>query len=705
MRVAVLGGIAFVAFAIVFFRLWFLQVLTGEEYVSQARDNRVRKVRIEAPRGDIVDRNGQELVKTRAAPVVQIIPSLLPEAERAAAASYQKARSAAERDRLAAEEQRLALVRRVREADRKMTRAERRDHARLKRQANKARAVDIPPIPTDRKLRSLYRNLSRVLEIRQSVIHERVVEGIAEAPYANVTVATGVPVAAYNYLFERRERYPAVQPTTLYLRHYPHKTLGAQLFGTLGEISERQLGEERYRDVPQGTRIGQNGLEKTYDDYLRGVPGYDRIVINAMGERDDTRRISRRQPHQGNQLRLTLDLDLQRSAENALRAAVQAAAVNGSRAGAYVAMNPRNGEIHALGSYPSFDANVFAKPISQSTYDRLNSLETGAPLFNRAITATYPTGSTFKPITAIGALQEGVLGLNQSIYDNGKFRLSANQVLQNARGASYGSLTLTRALEVSSDVFFYNLGFWANDRGPVLQKWAKRLGLGRVTGIDLPGEFAGLVPDRRWRDAKYARYQRCAKRARLDQGSQEALFECGGYERPWSVGDNVNLAIGQGDLQATPLQMAVAYSAIYNGGTIVRPHLGDQVEDGGGDVVERLRHPARRKVSMAPAFRAAVLEGLNRAAQGSNGTSASIFRGFGGDLKVYGKTGTVERIGQPDQSWYAAVVDHPTRPLTVVVTVEKGGFGAETAAPAACRIMARWYKLNPTRCRPAAVAD
>ena len=218
-------------------------------------------------------------------------------------------------------------------------------------------------------------------------------------------------------------------------------------------------------------------------------------------------------------------------------------------------MDPRNGEVLALGSYPSFDANLFAKPIDQETYERLNSEENGAPLFNRATSAAYPTGSTFKPVTAFAALADGTITPSTPLNDPGVFRYGGRE-FKNARDAVFGTLTLPRALTVSSDVFFYQLGARLNEDGPVLQEWARKLGFGHRTGIDLPGEFGGLVPDRKWRDSGFRAYERCRKQAKLPYQSQAALFACGGIDRGWSGGDNVNLAVGQGDLQATPLQLA-----------------------------------------------------------------------------------------------------------------------------------------------------
>src|SRR6185503_9624168 len=470
-RVAILGGFAFVLFAIVFFRLWFLQVLSGEDYVAKARENRVRKVRIEAPRGDIVDRDGRVLVKTRIAPVVQIVPGSLPDSVVQEADSFRKARGEAEKARLAAADQLHSLERDIQERKHGPTKAQRRERRRLSRAARQARAVPIPPLPADEiKQRRLYRRLGHVIRVKPNRIHERVIEGVAELPYSNVTIKTAINRAAFNYIRERKEQFPGVEVEKQYLRDYPHKELAAQLFGTTREISPTELKEKRFKGVAAGTRIGADGLEESYDKYLRGKDGYTRIVINALGNRDDRRPQKRVEPRQGQRLKITLDLDLQRAANDAIKRGVEAASANGAKAGAFVAMDPRTGAVLALGSYPSFDANEFAKPISQKRYDALSSEENGAPLFNRAIAATYPTGSTFKPITAMAAMEEGVISPTTTIVDTGEYKLG-DQVRKNAQDASYGPLQLSQALTVSSDVFFYNLGEQLDAKGNALQDW------------------------------------------------------------------------------------------------------------------------------------------------------------------------------------------------------------------------------------------
>jgi penicillin-binding protein 2 len=702
-RVALLGAFALILFAALFFRLWFLQVLSGEDYVSQAAQNKVRKIRIEAPRGNIVDRNDRILVKTRQAAVVQLLPSKLPQAERDIAATYGAATSVQERERLAAEERLKNLDRSLRREGRKrskLNKAQRKRRRSLARQAKAADPVPLPPIPNDPTVQRLFTRLGKVLDITPKEIHRRVVEQVALTPYAAVTVKTDIGRAAFNYLEERQDEFPGVEPEIQYIRNYPFGSVGAHLFGTLREISPDELKLKKYKDVTEGERIGKDGVEETYDRYLRGQDGFYRQVVDAFGEPCDdpvTCPVRRVKPQQGQQLQLTLDLSLQKAASDAVARGIAAAAGNGAQAGAFVAMDPRNGEILALGSVPSFDANDFAKPISQKNYDALNSEAAGTPLFNRAIQGVYPTGSTFKVITATAALESGQIGASDVITDTGSVTYGTTR-FQNAGGASYGTINIVQALTVSSDVFFYTLGAnMYSQPGQILQTWAEKLGLGKPTGIDLPGEFAGLVPDAEWRNTGYAKYQACTKKAGIPEGTTEALYKCGGIERSYTQGDNVNLAVGQGDLQATPLQMAVAYAAIENGGTIVRPHLGKEIQDGQGRVQQRLKTPPRRTVDISDTNLNLIREGLRLAASAPGGTSADVFRGF--PKTVYGKTGTAERGINPDQSWYVAFVPDEARPIVVAVTIERGGFGAETAAPAVRLILSDWFDLGDKQFR------
>jgi penicillin-binding protein 2 len=324
-----------------------------------------------------------------------------------------------------------------------------------------------------------------------------------------------------------------------------------------------------------------------------------------------------------------------------------------------------------LGSNPAYDPNVFAKGVRASVYKRLQDTDNGAPLANRATQGLYPTGSTFKLITATAALETGLITPSSVLFDGGSLTVGG-VTFKNAGGVSHGALALPRALQVSSDVFFYRVGLMADQRGgELIQKWARRLGLGHVTGIDLPGEGAGLVPTPEWRNR---------------------LFRRNLTDRPWTPGDNINLAVGQGDLQANPLQMAVAYSAVANGGRIVTPHIAMRVEDNDGRILQEIEPGARRRVGISSSTREAIMQGLRAAANDPGGTSTGVFEGF--PITVAGKTGTAERGAQGDQSWYIAAAPANDPRIVVATTIERGGFGAEAAAPATRRILASYFGIK-----------
>jgi penicillin-binding protein 2 len=505
-------------------------------------------------------------------------------------------------------------------------------------------------------------------------------------PYANVTIKTDVSRPVLYYLRERQDEFPGVTVQRVWLRDYPLHDLAAQLLGTVGPISPQEIHEPRYRGVSQNAIVGQSGLESYYDRYLRGQGGFDRIQVDALGR--FTGYLSGQPAITGDTLRLSLDVNLQRAGEQALQQAINSN--RPANAGAFAALNPDTGEIYAMGSLPSFDPKIFAKPVPASVYRQLNDPASDFPLINRAIQSAYPTGSTFKPITATAALESGAWSLSDTYDDTGQFCVPG-QCRHNAGNASYGVLDLADAIRVSSDDFFYNLGALTNadpethPNGGALQHWARLYGIGQRTGVDLGGESAGNLPSPRWR----------ARVDQLELGCERRRHvpSCGiADDRPWSIGDNVNLAVGQGDVQVTPLQLAVAYAAIANGGTIVRPHIGLDVEAPDGIVLHKLQPPPARHININPTYLAAIRAGLRAAASQPGGTSADVFGSF--PEQVYGKTGTAQRPpGQADQSWYACFVpDWGTRtPILVTVTVEQGGWGAQAAAPTAREILSQWF--------------
>jgi penicillin-binding protein 2 len=591
LRVAVIGGAALALFAIVFFRLWYLQILSGEEYRAEANENRVREIKVQAPRGEIVDRNGRTLVENRVGLAVKLAPNEIPE-------------DAAEQ-------------------------------------------------------RQLYGRLSDVLDVSSRQIDRRVDEQTEELPFSAATVEQDVDLPVIQYILENQDQFPGVTVERVFLRSYPHEELAAHLFGTVGEVTEEQLEQDqRYSDVELGDRVGQSGAEYTYDRFLRGENGATRVVVDALGNFQGEAAVE--EPVQGKQLRLGVDLDVQEAGQ---------AAIAGAEA-AFVVMDVQNGEIIGMGSSPSFDPNLFSRIIKPSDYERLTDEENGAPLTNRAIQGLYPTGSTWKLVTATAALEENLIETGTVLVDDGGHSVGTS-FFSNAGGASYGPLAITRAIQVSSDDFFYQLGEQANN-GQEIQEWAAKYGFGKPTGVDLPSELGGLIPTPEWRNE---------------------LFEEELTDRAWSVGDNINFSIGQGDLQATPLQLARAYAAIANGGTLVEPHLGMRVEGADGQPIQELDHDATRQLDIEDSHRTAIMEGLHAAATEEGGTSASVFADF--PIEVAGKTGTAEKgEGRPDQSWYAALAPYPTPKYVVVATFEEGGFGAETAAPAVREILSALFEVK-----------
>ncbi len=648
LRVAVLGSFVLAMFAIIFFRLWFLQVLSGNQYLAQARTNRVRDISIQAPRGEILDSGGNVLVQSVPSTTVQLSPPDLPASPRARRRLYR----------------RLASVLGMSE--------------------------DRSKCPVDGQ------GVQRLTPIACLVA-----QGVAQLPYANVTIRADVSNDVLYYLSERQSAFPGVTVQRAWLPVYPYQGLAAQLLGTVGRIScvsrsNCELHDPHFRGVSQNDVVGQSGLEWYYNHYLQGVDGADRVQVNSLGQ--FTGYLTEHKPIPGQNLKLSLNLNLQKAGQQALQESIDSNPP--APAGAFVAMNPTNGAIYAMGSLPTFNPNIFAKPVSQSVYDQLNNASSGYPLFNRAIQSAYPTGSTFKGITATAALQSGAWSLGDTYDDTGVYSQDGpGDLRHNAGHASYGVLDLTQAIMVSSDDFFYNLGRLMNSdapKGGALQQWAHRYGIGRRSGVDLGGENNGILPSPEWRASRNQLETECDNATGPFKGKpKHAPGGCGiadGTNRPWSVGDNENLAVGQGDLEATPLQLAVAYSAIENGGTVVRPHLGLEIDSSDGTLVQRIDPPAARHIQIASQNLDAIRLGLHEAASQPGGTSADVFANWPqARYPVYGKTGTAQHANAADQAWYVCYVPDPVKPILVVVTVEQGGFGAIGAAPVARQILSQWF--------------
>jgi penicillin-binding protein 2 len=595
MRVTVLAALAVAMFSIVFFRLWYLQVLSGDRYLNRADDNRIRDLREPGPRGDILDRDGNVLVANKLGMALQADLGALPA-----------------------------------------------DPAQRRKEI--ARVTGIAGI--DRR------------QARKSLA-----KAVATDPQGKVILTRELSADQIYYLREHQVNFPGIEVQRAFTRTYDKGALAAHLFGSTGEVTKEQLAEPRYSGLEQGDVVGQSGIEYEYDRFLRGRPGVSRTPVNATGQPTGVPQVQPAAP--GDNVRLTIDSGIQATGEAALGSI--------GLPGAFVAMDVHSGEILGMASRPNFDPSIFTKPITPAQYKALTSAAQGAPLVNRAIRGAYPTGSVFKPITAIAALQGGLLTPQTNVFDGGTLKIDNNHTLHNAGDAVYGTLDLPNALRVSSDIFFFKLGLRAPAEGDggLIQDWARNLGLGQTTGIDLPDEAQGLIPTPAWRNE---------------------LYKKGATDRPWSAGDNVNLAVGQGDLQADPLQMAVVYAAIGNGGDVVRPHLAARVEDVSGRVLQEFRPETRRHVDIKESDRMAVMSGLRAAAMQQGGTSYPVFGNF--PVDIAGKTGTAERFPHADQAWYVALAPADDPKIVVAVTVEEGGFGVDTAAPVAAQILANYLKLK-----------
>jgi penicillin-binding protein 2 len=604
LRIAVLGGLALALFAVLFFRLWNLQVLDGTHYLAEAQNNRTREYRVLAPRGEILARNDEPIVQNRTSLALLLNTSKLP--------------------------------------------------------ANEAEA--------DAELAKL----GHLAHMTPKRVREVIAEQEKISAGAPITLRRDVGYYLIYYLEENKREFPGVSVERVFVRAYPDGSEAAHVVGTVGEVTEEELKEKRYSHLNPGEDVGQSGAEYAYDRYLRGEPGMTRVQVNALGQPTPGGQLVQKSPTPGSNLVLTLNPALQQAGEAAL--------AERGLPGAFISMNVHTGEILAMGSFPTYEPKVFTEPMTQSQVNELFRDPVLAPLTDRATESAYPTGSTYKLMTALAALENGVITPNTTIVDNGYIE-RGGQKFENAGGAAYGVLTLVPALQVSSDVFMYTLGGMMWDKG-YLQEWSHKLGIGDPSGLDIPGESEGLVPSRKWRDE---------------------LFEHGETERPWSEGDNIQLATGQGDLQTTPLQMAIAYAALGNGGTIVTPHVGKEIQDAAGRVLKEFKFGPRRHVKIDPGSRQAILEGLHEAAQVPGGTAAGVFGGF--PVPIAGKTGTAERPGHADQSWFISLAPYPDPNIVTAVTIEEGGFGAESAAPANLQMLETYFNKRATSVSTAGGAE
>ncbi|WP_310964217.1 penicillin-binding protein 2 [Nocardioides terrisoli] len=662
LRLFVVRALVVSLFVTLFARLWYIQVLSGEGYQAQAVQQSVRELVVQPPRGLIVDDQGRPLVANRPSWVVSVDRTML--------------------DKLDAVDQKKLLHRVARAVGEKYSQV-------------KARTLVCgQPGAT---AGSCWNG----------------------SPYQPVPVATDVAQADAVRILERSEDYPGVLAQQQSVRAYPapYGVNAAHLLGYLSPITKGELAEARKHhdtSVNGASVVGRAGVEQSYDKYLRGKPGYKRVTVDSMGRvLGDSGEV---QATPGDTLVTSIDAHLQSVVEHQLAQTIRTARHTydpvthmnyKADSGSVVVMDARNGRIVAMASQPTYDPSVWVDGISSKQLKRLYSPKADNPLLFRATQGQYAPGSTWKPEMTVGAFNNG-FGPSSRLDCSSGLQVG-NRWFKNYESESYGMIDFAKALQVSCDTFFYRVGlsFWrkyGSDPSNVHAKdplvhIAKEFGYGRKTDIDLPGEASGRIADRKWKLA----YWKAMKGyyCKLDKENKGSAFMrlfshefcVDGYE--YRAGDAVNFAIGQGDTMVTPLQLARAYAAISNGGTLYEPRVGRAIVSPTGRLIKNIRPKVQGHVkSKASAFRY-----VDNALLGTpkTGTLAWKFIGFPLDkVQVRGKTGSAEVQGKQSTSLVATY----TKDYVVVMVVTQAGTGSGTSGPAVRKIWEALYGVHGEQVRP-----
>jgi len=653
-----LAFVGMTLFGAMFARLWYLQALESETLQQQAIGNILQPVFEQAPRGRILDRNGRVLVDNRVVQVVVI-------------------------DR--------------REMDRRLS-SDQQDEMFLR----------------------LAEAISRSGRLTKAASIKRTANDAQYGPFDEIPVAVDVDPSLLVFLGERPDDFPGVSVVQRTIRTYPYGTLAAHLLGYVGPVTKSELVVANQRIDPADPTaktyqanddIGKSGVERSFENDLRGVPGIRWLELdskrNVVTERDGT------PPVPGNDLWLTIDIDLQSLTEKQLadelrKARAQTPADEDppfvGAAGSAVALDPRNGDVLAMASYPTYDPSEFVNGISRRLFKDVTSEENHVPVLNRAIQGAYPPGSTFKAITAYAALSTGVIGPDGIIGSRGLYTDTGTYKYPNCVEESstcvFGSpfsgirdVDLRDALTVSSDPYFYRLGgegFWPLPKGPDegIQHAARELGFGTQTGVQLPYERSGAVPDRAYFDSQFA------AGVGIRDGSQ------------WYAGDTILLSIGQSDLLVTPLQLVNAYATLANGGRLHQPNVATKITTPAGGIVRRFSPRVLRDLEIPDSVRQPIIDGLLGVPRRDNprGTAWRSFNdaSFGvafplNAWPVAGKTGTAQKKGKADTALFVAFGpnDNPAIGLNaglepsiaMVAVLEESGFGGSVAAPVVARTL------------------
>ena len=469
-----------------------------------------------------------------------------------------------------------------------------------------------------------------------------------------IRIKTDVTPDIVSIIEEQKSQYPGVVIEVTPIRDYILKQEGAHTFGYVSEINDTELEKMKDEGYKSGDIIGKFGLEKVYDKELRGENGGQQVEVDVSGK--PVQILGRKEPVPGDDLELTIDINLQQAAEKAVDEQLTQI---GAHAAAAVVMNPQTGEILAMVSRPAFDPNLFAHGISSKDWNQLNN-NPYHPMDNKTITGEYPPGSTFKIVTGTAALTEGVVTPDEQIFDSGHHWIIPKG---NADGEALGWLNFRTALAHSDNVYFYEMGNRLGiDR---LEKYARMFGLGAKTGIDLPYEATGLVANRRYKEKNF------------DDGE-------------WYLSETFDAAIGHGFNLVTPLQAAMVMGEIAADGKRYKPHVVNRIIAPDGSVVKDFQPELLSQLDVPEEDIKLVQDGLHDVTK--YGTAASSFRGF--TVDIAGKTGTAENSQGRDHGWFVAYGPFDNPNIVVAVIVENGGYGSQSAVPIGRKILEAAFGLN-----------
>jgi penicillin-binding protein 2 len=499
-------------------------------------------------------------------------------------------------------------------------------------------------------------------------------------PYRPVPLAQDVDKTKIVYIHEHQEEFPGVEADAVAERWYPYGTLAANIIGYVGQISDKQLATRKQLGYRAGDLIGQAGVEASYEDALRGQPGVTKLQVDSKGR--VLGELGSQPPVQGHDVELTIDMDVQKLAEESLAQGLVAARHNldkfGTKtafkapAGAVTALDPRDGSVLALATYPTYNPADFVNGISPAKFQAYQQ-DPNFPLDDRTIQGQYAPGSTFKLITAIAGLQAGIITPKTAFDDVGYLQIGPFRKF-NDNKQSYGVVTLPRAITVSSDAYFYNVGakFWdgrARFGDDGLQNVARQFGFGAATGIPLANEVSGRIPDPTSRRKLYDAHPK--------------LFET----RDWFTGDSANTAVGQGDVAVTPLQLGGAYATFANGGTVWQPRIVARILTQAGKVLQEVAPVQTRHLDLPAAMRQPMLAGFEGVVASPAGTAHAAFAGFPlAQFPVAGKTGTAQIQGKQATSVFASFAPAANPQYVVDAFLEQAGYGADAAAPVVRRV-------------------